>query len=946
MIHHAWHDAHLVMLSIAIAILGSYTALDLFRRVRVNTGRSRSLWLAVTAIAMGLSIWSMHFVAMLAFHIGLPVAYDVGLTALSLLVAIGVTGVAFIAAARPRPRRAHVLAAGLFMGLGISGMHYLGMAAMRLPATLTYDTSLVALSLLIAVGASTAALVLALREPSVSWQVAGAMAAGLAISGMHYVAMAAAIFSPTGGGAVDAPGLNAPALALTVAAATFATLCLALVAASFDRRFARLALEKAAELERRVRERTRELAEANARLRAVVESLPFDLWVCDRAGRYVLQNSAARRNWGDRLDLRPEETGSPPELVARWVEHNARALAGETVRGEESHTIAGGELRHVEKVLAPIESEGEVLGCVNVNIDVTERKTALDTLKESKERLQLAIEATGLGIWDVDSVSGKRHWSPEFKAILGLPPDASPDPELYAALIHPDDREAVVARYRRAYESGRGGRYEAEHRIRRADDGAERWVHATGRVCFDRSGRAERATGTLKDVTERRRAHEALRESEERYRALVETSPDAVFVHRGGTIVLANRQAAALFGAATPEALAGRPVFELVDRASLPLARERTAALSVPGQRVGLAELTYRRLDGTTFPVEADAAAVLIDGRLAIQVVFRDLSAKERMERELRQAQKMEAVGQLTGGLAHDFNNLLAVIIGNLDLAAETARDSTIREPIEEALGAAQRGAELTRALLAFSRQQPLQPRAVAVADLVTSLRGLLQRALGERVVIETKLAPNLGPALADPAQLEAALLNLAVNARDAMAKGGRLVIETADSQLDHDYAATHREVVPGRYLLIAVSDSGAGMSAETVRRAFEPFFTTKGPGKGSGLGLSMVHGFAKQSGGHVSIYSEQGFGTTVRLYLPYAQPAAEAGEVQGRGAERAAGEAAKRSSSSRTRPRSGASSCASSPRWATACSRRRTRKRRSRRCGPTRRSISCSPTS
>jgi diguanylate cyclase (GGDEF)-like protein/PAS domain S-box-containing protein len=569
MIHHASHDAHLVALSIAIAILGSYTALDLFRRVRVNAGRARALWLATAAAAMGLSIWSMHFVAMLAFHVGLPVAYDAGLTTLSLLVAIGVTGIAFVAAARPRPRRAHVLAAGLFMGLGISGMHYLGMAAMRLPASLGYDPRLVALSLLIAVSASTAALVLALREPSIGWQAAGAVAAGLAISGMHYVAMAAAIFTPTGGGPADARGLHAPALALDLAAATFSMLCLALIAAGFDRRFARLALAKAAELERRVRERTRDLAEANARLRAVVESLPFDLWVCDLDGRYVLQNSAARRNWGDRLGLRPEDMDSPPELVARWVEHNARALAGETLRGEESHTVVGGALRHVEKVLAPIESEGEVLGCVGVNIDVTDRKRMAAALRASEERLRLAVEATGLGIWDVDPVSGKRHWSPEFKAILGLSPEARPDWELYAALIHPDEREEIAARYRRAYEAGGDGRYDAEHRIRRADGGAERWVHVTGRVFFDLAGRPVRAIGTLRDITERRRADEALRAARDRLARHMDNTPLGVIelaLDQDGTapgrVQTWSGQAAAIFGWCAEEVL-GRSLREL-----------------------------------------------------------------------------------------------------------------------------------------------------------------------------------------------------------------------------------------------------------------------------------------------------------------------------------------------------------------------------------------------
>lgn len=665
MIRHVAHDAHLVALSVAIAIFGSYTALDLFRRVRVNGGRARAGWLATAATAMGLSIWSMHFVAMLAFDVGLPVAYDVGRTLLSLLVAIGVTGGAFATVAGTRPTRTRLVAAGLFMGLGIAGMHYLGMAAMRLSASVSYNAGLVLASLLVAIGASTAALALASREQSLASQAAGAAASGLAIAGMHYVAMAAVTMAPADRGPAAPPGLHGPTLAFTIALATFAILCLALVAAAFDRRYARLAIEKAEalrraheELDLRVQERTRELAEANARLeaesgerrraeaaaretaarlRAVIECLPFDLWACDADGRYVLQNPASRRIWGDRVGLRPEETDSPPEVVARWLEHNARALAGETVRGEDSHPV-GGELRHVEKVLAPIESEGRVLGCVGVNIDVTERKRAADTLRASEERLQLAVDATGLGIWDVDPVSGRRHWSPEFKAILGLPPDASPDLELYAALIHPEDRKEIVARYARAYEPAGGGRYEAEHRIRRADDGAERWVHATGRVFFDATGRPVRAIGTLRDITARRRAHQALRESEERYRALVETSPDAVFVHAAGTIVLANWEAAALFGAATPEVLVGRSVFELVDESSLPLAQARTEALKVPGKRVGLAELTYRRLDGTPFPVEVAAASVLLDGRLVIQVAFRDITARKAAEAELRAA--------------------------------------------------------------------------------------------------------------------------------------------------------------------------------------------------------------------------------------------------------------------------------------------------------------------
>lgn len=251
-------------------------------------------------------------------------------------------------------------------------------------------------------------------------------------------------------------------------------------------------------------------------------------------------------------------------------------------------------------------------------------------LRRTADSLRLAVKATSLGIWDVDVVAGTRQWSDELKAILGLPASAAADLDLLAALIHPDDREWVMERFRHAFEPAGGGSYSAEFRILRADDGAERWLSDNGRVYFDSTGRPTRAAGTMADITERRRAVEALEEGEERYRALVETAPQAVFVHRQGTIVLVNREAVTLFGARDATDLLGRQSFALVDRASLELARTRTAALTVPGARAEFAELTFRRLDGSAFTVEAAAVAVPIDGQLMIQVVFCDISARKR----------------------------------------------------------------------------------------------------------------------------------------------------------------------------------------------------------------------------------------------------------------------------------------------------------------------------
>ncbi len=250
--------------------------------------------------------------------------------------------------------------------------------------------------------------------------------------------------------------------------------------------------------------------------------------------------------------------------------------------------------------------------------------------------------------------------------------------------------------------------------------------------------------------------------------------------------------------------------------------------------------------------------------------IGRDISDREETDKRLRQAQRMDAIGQLTGGLAHDFNNLLGIIIGNLDLLRlKGGIDTEQEELIGDAREAALRGADLTSRLLAFARRQPLQPERLAINALVAGTVGLLARTLGENIPITVDLADDLWPVLVDRAQLEASLVNLATNARDAMPRGGRLMITTANRSLDAEYVAAHSELAAGDYVMIEVSDTGTGMPSELLSQVFEPFFTTKEPGRGTGLGLSMVFGFVKQSGGHINVYSEPGQGTTFRLYLP-----------------------------------------------------------------------------
>ena len=396
---------------------------------------------------------------------------------------------------------------------------------------------------------------------------------------------------------------------------------------------------------------------------------------------------------------------------------------------------------------------------------------------------------------------------------------------------------------------------------------------------------------------------------------LVEAAPDPIIViDQGGAIVFANGQTERLFGYPRSELL-GQPIEHLVpERFRHTHHAKRASFQAHPSFRPmgsGL-DLTARCRDGREIPVEISLAPLHTADGVFISAAIRDITERRRTqealrdardqlearvhartaelehanpalqtemadrlkaEGALRQAQKMEAVGQLTGGIAHDFNNLLTVIMGNLQMLLRQTRDNALASELAQAaFKAARRGSELNRTLLAFSRRQHLAPAAVDLNELVTHMGTMLQRTLGEQINIQLGLAPGLPRALADPGQLETAVLNLAVNARDAMPDGGTLSLDTASVVLDSHYTATEVDITPGRYLRLTVSDSGHGMDAATVARACEPFFTTKEVGQGSGLGLAMVYGFVKQSGGHIKIYSEPGLGTSIKLFLPEVQ--------------------------------------------------------------------------
>jgi PAS domain S-box-containing protein len=406
---------------------------------------------------------------------------------------------------------------------------------------------------------------------------------------------------------------------------------------------------------------------------------------------------------------------------------------------------------------------------------------------------------------------------------------------------------------------------------------ASRWV-----VAGAEAGSEPAIVETNVDVSDLRvmQAHLVAREAH--LRSILDTVPEAmVVIDESGTITSFSAAAERLFGFKTGEVI-GHNVKMLMpepDRGAHDSYMERYLET---GERriIGYGRVvTGQKKDGTHFPMELAIGEARAAGRRIFTGFIRDLTSRHRIEEELRQAHKMEAVGQLTGGIAHDFNNLLTVVSGNLEMIERRLTDDRARVLLREAQGAAEDGAKLTAQLLAFGRKQPLNAKLADVGQLVSRFSDLLRRALGETIELRTIVSGAPGAALVDASQLQNALLNLALNARDAMPRGGRLTVEVSAAKLDADYASMYPEVRTGSYVLISVTDTGAGMPAEVRQRAFEPFFTTKGVGAGTGLGLSMVYGFTKQSGGHVQIYSEVGQGTSVRLFLPAASMVAPRAE-------------------------------------------------------------------
>jgi PAS domain S-box-containing protein len=557
---------------------------------------------------------------------------------------------------------------------------------------------------------------------------------------------------------------------------------------------------------------------------------------------------------------------------------------------------------------SPIDEGDCVGGVLVVCRDVTQDYLAAAALREREAELARVQQVGRIGGLEVDLRTGFRNRrSPEYLLIHGLSPEAANEShEDWVRRVHPEDREATEKKFREAI-AGKVRDYTVQYRIIRPSDGETRWISVRSTIERDENGRAVRLVGAHSDVTEQVATEQALRQNEERSRRLADQlaelnatlaqrveektrERDRIWNVSQDLLLVADR--AGVWRTVNPAwtRTLGWSEAELLGRTSQWLEHPDDGGLTRSQVRkLGEADTTvrfecrFRHKDGSFRWLSWTGVA---DGPYIYAVardVTADKAAAERLkatEEALLHSQKMEAVGQLTGGIAHDFNNLLTGIVGSLDLLQtrlNQGRTENVGRYIDAAMTSANRAAALTHRLLAFARRQPLIPKIVDANQLVVSLEDLLRRTIGEAIDLAIVVSDDLWNTLCDPNQLESALLHLAINARDAMPDGGRLTLSTANARLDGVTAETPA-LAPGDYICVAVTDTGTGMSAEVAARAFDPFFTTKPIGQGTGLGLSMIYGFARQSNGHATIESKPGQGTSVRLYLPRHRSGAVAG--------------------------------------------------------------------
>jgi len=580
------------------------------------------------------------------------------------------------------------------------------------------------------------------------------------------------------------------------------------------------------------------------------------------------EESVARNMGADRFLRKP----APSAAILQMLEEVLRTPRAPA----EAPTTPAAEfqvLRHYsERLVQKLEEKNLALEGAQDRLSLANEK-----LRRSEEQVRLLLDATAEGIYGLDPEGRFTFCNAACLRLLGVADPAALLGRFAHALVHhgpdgtlPNEVECGICR------NLREGQPQQSEGVLHCSDGTDLFVENHSYPLL-KNGTLVGGVVTFLDMTQRRAAERDVRKSEARFRRLFESNTIGIAIARlDGVTAEANDAYLTMLGYSRDELASGAVRW---DRLTPPEFRERDELATAELLRTGVAAPFEKEIldrNGKRIPVLIGIAMLERSEESVIAYIV-DLSRPRQLEHQLRQAQKMEAVGQLAGGIAHDFNNLLTSILGYAEIVARrVSTDAVAREEVAEIRRAGERAAGLTRQLLAFSRRQVLDPRVLDLNSVVRDVERMLGRLIGEDIDLVTALDPNLASVRADEGQLGQVILNLAVNSRDAMPRGGRLTLETLNVELDRHYMRLHAGVVPGRYVMLAVTDTGSGMDAETQSHIFEPFFTTKDKDKGTGLGLSTVHGIVNQSGGHIWVYSEPGRGTTFKVYLPAVAGAAE----------------------------------------------------------------------
>jgi two-component system, cell cycle sensor histidine kinase and response regulator CckA len=611
-------------------------------------------------------------------------------------------------------------------------------------------------------------------------------------------------------------------------------------------------------------------------LRTVLEASPAGIVALDLEDRVVAWNKAAEGLFGWTA---AEVMGHPLPCVPPEIRSQFEALSahlrqvGSVCRLPVEGVRKDGSRIGLSLSRALLRDErGEVTGSMSVLYDITAEKRAEEALQASEALFRATFDQAAVGMAHASLEGRFLRVNRRFCEIAGYS-EAELLERSYRDITYPPDLEGDDEEMRRKLRSDGTSHVREKRYVHK--DGSLVWVCWTASLVRSRTGEPLHFIAVVSDVTERVKAREELRQSEARFRQLVEHAPEGIAVVCDLALRYVNPAFAGLLEQTAAELL-GRPVLDLTESEHREIV-ERLWHQLMRGEAVSPFEFSGTTFGGRSAVVELSAAPIEYDRQPGALVFVRNVTGRKRAEEErtrletqLQQAQKMESIGRLAGGVSHDFNNLLTIINGYCEmLLAEPGLAESARESLEEIKTAGTRASSLTQQLLAFSRKQIAEPREINLNGVVHESERMLRRLIGENVEIVTRLAPDLGAVMADRGQMHQVLMNLVVNARDAMPDGGRVSIETSSAELDAGAAASHPEAMPGSFATLSVTDTGIGMSAETLRQVFEPFFTTKSRTAGTGLGLSTVYGIVKHSGGWIEVSSQTGRGSTFRLYLP-----------------------------------------------------------------------------